>query len=84
MPETFTPLTIPGFRQAGQEAARFKTLTPTTSPGSSASGGVPLSPARMHACATTPAIHLERDGDKITHIRLECPCGQVFELECTY
>jgi hypothetical protein len=44
----------------------------------------------VHACgsasanAAVPAVTLQRDGDRITHIRVQCGCGQVIELECSY
>ena len=31
-----------------------------------------------------PAITLERDGERVTGIRIECVCGQVIELACSY
>jgi hypothetical protein len=31
-----------------------------------------------------PAVTLEREGDRVTHIRIHCTCGQVVELECAY
>ncbi len=32
----------------------------------------------------TPSVSLKRDGDKITHIRVQCGCGEVIELACVY
>jgi len=29
-----------------------------------------------------PTLTLQRDGDRVTHVRVECGCGQVIELEC--
>jgi hypothetical protein len=29
-----------------------------------------------------PKITLERDGERVTQIRIECPCGNVIELVC--
>ena len=29
-------------------------------------------------------ITLEKDGDKVTNITVECDCGQVIELDCVY
>jgi hypothetical protein len=52
-----------------------------------------LKPESMAALAPTPAPHvphgppkvtLERQGEVITHIRIECSCGQVTELKCEY
>lgn len=31
-----------------------------------------------------PQVTLEREGDRITRIKIQCPCGQVMELNCTY
>jgi hypothetical protein len=31
-----------------------------------------------------PQVTVERDGDRITRITIQCPCGQVLELNCTY
>jgi len=31
-----------------------------------------------------PSITLQRDGDKITAIHIECACGQVIDLACDY
>ena len=49
----------------------------------------PTPAAAAAACAHTPAqspakptLTLQRDGDRVTHVRVECTCGQVFELEC--
>jgi hypothetical protein len=33
---------------------------------------------------TAPTVTLQKDGDRVTHIRIECTCGQVVELECAY
>ena len=31
-----------------------------------------------------PEITLEREGDRITQVRIQCGCGQVIELGCQY
>ena len=31
-----------------------------------------------------PIIKLEKEGDKITHIVVECECGQEITLDCIY
>jgi len=31
-----------------------------------------------------PTIKLQKDGDKIRSIRIECVCGQIIELDCVY
>lgn len=47
----------------------------------------PASPAHAHAATNSagqPVVTLQRDGERITGIRVECPCGQVIELACSY
>ena len=41
----------------------------------------PLAPHSQHG---PPRITLEKHGEMITHIRVECSCGQVTELKCEY
>jgi hypothetical protein len=31
-----------------------------------------------------PTVVLQRDGERVTGIRIDCPCGQVIELDCSY
>lgn len=33
---------------------------------------------------TKPEVTLQRDGDRVTQIRIRCGCGQVIELGCEY
>jgi hypothetical protein len=44
-------------------------------------GAKPAQPAK--ACGQ-PAVTLQRQGDVISAIRIECGCGQVIELACSY
>ncbi len=36
------------------------------------------------ACTNTPKVTLQKEGDKVTQIRIQCTCGQVIELACQY
>jgi hypothetical protein len=40
-------------------------------------------PAHGDSCRE-PVLTLQRDGDKIIGIRIECVCGQVINLSCEY
>ena len=31
-----------------------------------------------------PVVTLQREGDRVTQIRIQCVCGQVIDLECVY
>jgi hypothetical protein len=44
-------------------------------------GGRPAQPAQ--ACGR-PSVILQRQGDVVSGIRIECGCGQVIELACAY
>lgn len=81
MPSDFVPL-LP--RKPGSTAG-----------GSSSGGPTPaFTPLRAHAsapCANPtadpakePVVTLQKDGERVTGIRIECACGQVIELTCTY
>ena len=52
---------------------------------------VPGQPAALspnptgHAHANAkPVVTLKRNGDQVTHIHIQCACGEVVELECAY
>lgn len=36
------------------------------------------------AGAGQPSITLQKEGDKVVGIRVECACGQVIEMACSY
>jgi hypothetical protein len=44
---------------------------------------VSAAPAQ-HIAHGPPKVTVERQGETITHIRVECSCGQVTELKCEY
>ena len=83
--ESFVPLTAasPGenreFRvtvipQAGP-AQPFQTLEQTAS-------AAPEIAAGKKNCE--PRLSLQRDGERITNIRIQCSCGQTMDLACVY
>jgi hypothetical protein len=53
------------------------------------SAGPAGSVANVHSLAgsghaAVPGVTLQRDGDKVTGIRVECVCGMIIELACVY
>jgi len=46
-----------------------------------ANGGQPAQPAKT--CGQ-PSVTLQRQGEVVSAIRIECGCGQVIELACAY
>ena len=93
MKNDFVPfLPTPGSAPKAQEAFRLKVVAPAVP----AAGFTPIaahSPAAAsphEACAPSnvvgqpPRVTVQREGDRITHILIQCGCGQVIELACTY
>jgi hypothetical protein len=71
----FVPLALPAPRAtASPDANGFQALVPTSAPPAA-------SPARP---ACEPKLTLERDGDRILLIRIQCGCGEVIEVGCAY
>ncbi len=90
MPGDFVPLlkkaspdTTPSFRvKVVADAGPAAPFHPCPRPEPSALGpGASAPPAPAHG---DPTVTLERDGDRITGIRIECSCGRVTELTCVY
>lgn len=49
--------------------------------------GSKTSPAHQHSgpeANAKPVVTLQRTGDNITSIRIECVCGQIIDLNCSY
>jgi hypothetical protein len=41
-------------------------------------------PSLSPANSEKPNIKLQKDGDRVTHIIVECECGQVITMDCIY
>lgn len=33
---------------------------------------------------SAPAIHMEKEGDRVTRIKVDCSCGETIVLDCSY
>lgn len=87
--ESFVPLTAaPSAAQdsefqvavipAGQQPKSFHSLEqlmPDT-------GEAAASPEGKKLCE--PRVSVQRDGDRVTSIRIQCTCGQVMDIACVY
>lgn len=86
--ESFVPFdpVPPSAQKAGGTAAGLKVVPK----GESGTAFAPLqSPVAAHTHAAAgaagkPVVTLQREGERITGIRVECACGQVIELACSY
>lgn len=86
--ESFVPLTT---TQASGEKPDFrvtvisKTAQPPTFQTLEEKLPPPALPAKTGgAKSCEPRISVQRDGDKVTNIRVQCSCGQVMDLACIY
>jgi hypothetical protein len=77
MSTAFVPLFAPAAprNETGFAALDLKAVATPATP--------PLPQAGNAACAK-PVITLQRSGDTVTTIRIECGCGQVIDLACQY
>jgi hypothetical protein len=85
--ESFVPLTT---LPASGEHQEFRiTVIPKTGQTRSLQSLEPTPPVPLEGAAGTgkmgePQVSLQYEGDRITHIRIQCACGQILDLACVY
>jgi hypothetical protein len=96
MPHDFTPLVLPN-NAAGHPASNSFRLSvlPQETPSQPVSfaksngkgsplGGACSASSGKSSAPAQPTVTVQREGTRITFIRIECVCGQVIELACDY
>jgi hypothetical protein len=80
---------VPALPQSAGEPGEFRATvisqpgqTQSFQPTTAAISAVAASAA--HAPACEPKISLQREGNRVTGIHIQCSCGQVIELACQY
>ncbi|MBL9137182.1 MAG: hypothetical protein JNK85_15020 [Verrucomicrobiales bacterium] len=87
MPGDFSPLSAK--RHLGGDDATFRVkVIPAPAAGSFVPHPVPATAAgglsgEGHA-EGPPTITVRKEGDRVAGIRIQCSCGQVIDLACTY
>jgi hypothetical protein len=82
MSDTFVPLTAATGSTVG--GATLKVLSQAeTKPVFAPLTGAGAENSSAAACAR-PVLTLQRQGDLVSVIRVECSCGQVIDLKCVY
>lgn len=87
MSDTFVPLISMSGAAVGGGSTQMKVLSQPESKSAfaplvaGAGAGAGNTPAT--ACGP-PKLTLQRQGDVVSAIRVECGCGQVIELKCVY
>ena len=88
--ESFVPLTTAG--AAGNNREFQVTVIPQPKPGQTTTALERPAPAVIESSPLPlgnkkhcePYMSMQRDGDRITGIRIQCSCGQVIDLACLY
>jgi len=89
--ESFVPL-ISAASNASSEGAHFQARVVSNADQAQkfqpAESSIPASPAPGAGAARNsqcePRVSLQREGDCVTGIRVQCSCGQVIDLACVY
>ena len=92
--DAFVPLTVapasPGRRefsvsviQGGDASKNFQSLAV---PPLSAESGVDNLKSKIQNLKSPcePRVSVQRDGNRVTHLRVQCACGEVLDLACVY
>jgi len=86
--ESFVPLTAapapPGRREFNVSVTRhdapskpFHSLEPRRA-------DAPATAASAEKKICEPRVSVQRDNGRVTHLRIQCTCGQVMDLACSY
>ncbi len=62
--------------------SNFESLASGAQPPRSATASPPATNA--NPCLKTPVVTLQKQGDVVSGIKIECSCGQMIELACSY
>jgi hypothetical protein len=84
--ESFVPLTT---ADASDERREFRvTVIPQSEQPGAFQSLEPLAPSPTASAnpkkICDPRVAVQRDGDRVTGIRIQCSCGQVMEIACLY
>ena len=82
--ESFVPLSpvlFPRVDASGHPAVRHAA---PDAPGFEALVAASADPSRSTDVACKPSVTLQRTGETVTGIRIQCSCGRVTDLTCVY
>ncbi len=85
MNEPFIPLTAalpPRSKRTAFQASVIASGQAPEPPGEAQS--TPADGTNPHSLHCEPRVVLQRDGERVSGIRIQCTCGQVIELACVY
>ena len=85
MNKGFVPMGAPGGGPPAEGGARSKAgASPAATKAFQAASAAGSSAQTVCAAGGEPKITLEREGDRVTRIHIQCCCGHIIELACSY
>jgi hypothetical protein len=88
MSDVFVPIAqaAPNAASNGFTPLDFKALAATSvkSGASANSAPAPAAPGLTQVLCANPKVTLQRQGEVVSAIRIQCGCGRLIELNCVY
>jgi hypothetical protein len=84
MSNTFTPLVTTPVSAGDRSTQTLKLLSQAEAKDLFKPLVVTGSPEQPGKACSPPSVTLQRQGEVVSGIRIECTCGQVIELSCVY
>jgi hypothetical protein len=83
---TFVPLTTAPVSKDQRSDFRVTILSQAQAaqPFHSSAGSIGAAVSTRPGSNCDPTISVQREGDRITSIKVQCSCGQIIELGCIY
>jgi hypothetical protein len=87
MTDQFIPLALPASPSNQPGFASLDLKFRPQAPGAPVFATLPVAPpdeSRSPEVCSNPTVALQRNGDVVSGIRIQCGCGKVIELTCLY
>jgi hypothetical protein len=82
--ESFTPLTRRVLSASDRPDFRVTVVPQANAQSLAALGQIGSGSAMPQASTNEPRVTLQRDGERVSAIRIQCACGRIIELACVY
>jgi hypothetical protein len=86
MPSNFTPFPAASSASPATRPPQptFAPVVPTAPQGTNIPPISNPAATQGKAKACAPVVDVEREGERITRIRIKCSCGELIEIDCQY